>query len=107
MIQSHAQIGNLTYNAGEECYEALVTFHTDEGRLRVASSFHSNYGKRAVLHAHSANFVQPVKITDSFSKKITTCRHRYKIKKSPSYSLVGEFLALQGEKTERASDIGE
>lgn len=41
MIQSHAQIGNLTYNAGEECYEALVIFHTDEGRLRVASSFHA------------------------------------------------------------------
>ncbi|MBN9676062.1 hypothetical protein [Salipiger bermudensis] len=36
MTQSQAQIGNLTYNAADECYEALVTFHTDEGRIRVA-----------------------------------------------------------------------
>ncbi len=39
MTQSQAQIGNLTYNAADECYQALVTFHTDEGRIRVASSF--------------------------------------------------------------------
>lgn len=38
MTQSQAQIGNLTYNAADECYEALVTFHTDEGRIRVACS---------------------------------------------------------------------
>ena len=36
MTQSQAQIGNLTYNAADECYQALVTFHTDEGRIRVA-----------------------------------------------------------------------
>ncbi|MBY6004133.1 hypothetical protein KUV62_09455 [Salipiger bermudensis] len=39
MTQSQAQIGNLTYNAADECYQALVTFHTDEGRIRVASSY--------------------------------------------------------------------
>lgn len=39
MIQSSAQVGNLTYNAAENSFQALVTFHTDEGRLRVASSY--------------------------------------------------------------------
>lgn len=41
MTQSQAQIGNLTYNAADECYEALVTFHTDEGRIRVACTHSS------------------------------------------------------------------
>lgn len=38
MAQGHAQIGNLTYNAATAQHEALVTFQTAEGRLRVAAS---------------------------------------------------------------------
>ncbi|EIE50781.1 hypothetical protein AL036_08485 [Salipiger aestuarii] len=38
MAQSHAQIGNLTYNAATAQHEALVTFHTAGGRVRVAAS---------------------------------------------------------------------
>ncbi|APZ52335.1 hypothetical protein [Salipiger abyssi] len=39
MTQTPAQIGNLTYNAAEERFEALVTFYTDAGRLRVPSRY--------------------------------------------------------------------
>ena len=33
------QIGEITYNCAEECFEALVTFHTTYGPHRVASRF--------------------------------------------------------------------
>ncbi|MDO6586207.1 hypothetical protein Q4543_11845 [Salipiger sp. 1_MG-2023] len=38
MASSHPHIGNLVYNAAEARFEALVTFHTDEGRIRIPSS---------------------------------------------------------------------
>ncbi|CUH79940.1 hypothetical protein [Tropicibacter naphthalenivorans] len=33
------QIGDVSYNAADECFEALVTFHTDHGPRRVAASY--------------------------------------------------------------------
>ena len=39
MTESQTQIGDMRYNAAEQRFEALVTFHTDAGRVRVASSF--------------------------------------------------------------------
>jgi hypothetical protein len=39
MMETSSQIENLAYNAAEARFEALVTFHTDGGRLRVASSY--------------------------------------------------------------------
>ncbi|MCA0997500.1 hypothetical protein [Alloyangia pacifica] len=39
MTEMTTQIGEMRYNAAEGQFEALVTFHTDAGRLRVASSF--------------------------------------------------------------------
>lgn len=33
------QMGDVTYNAADQRFEALVTFHTDRGRVRVASHF--------------------------------------------------------------------
>lgn len=38
MAHSHPHIGNLTYNCAEARHEALVTFHTDDGRIRIAAS---------------------------------------------------------------------
>lgn len=39
MTQSKTQIGDVTYNAATQSFEALVTFHTDAGRMRIPSSF--------------------------------------------------------------------
>lgn len=33
------QIGDVHYNAADQCFEALITFHLNEGRVRVASQF--------------------------------------------------------------------
>lgn len=33
------RIHDVRYNAVEQCFEALVTLHTPQGRLRVASQF--------------------------------------------------------------------
>ncbi|WP_226625877.1 hypothetical protein [Alloyangia pacifica] len=39
MTEMRTQIGDMRYNAAEEQFEALVTFHGDAGRVRVASTF--------------------------------------------------------------------
>ncbi|WP_353473675.1 hypothetical protein PVT71_06425 [Salipiger sp. H15] len=39
MTEMRTQIGDMRYNAAEQQFEALVTFHSDAGRVRVASSF--------------------------------------------------------------------
>ncbi|MCA0941457.1 hypothetical protein LCM28_16420 [Salipiger pacificus] len=39
MTEMRTQIGEMRYNAAEEQFEALVTFHSSAGRTRVASSF--------------------------------------------------------------------
>lgn len=39
MYDIKTQIGDVRYNASEQCFEALVTFHTPTGRVRVAASF--------------------------------------------------------------------
>ncbi|SDH86527.1 hypothetical protein [Alloyangia pacifica] len=39
MTEMRTQIGEMRYNAAEEQFEALVTFHSDAGRVRVASTF--------------------------------------------------------------------
>ncbi|WP_417723020.1 hypothetical protein [Salipiger sp.] len=39
MTSTPTQLGEVTYNAAEQRFEALVTFHTDRGRVRVASFF--------------------------------------------------------------------
>ena len=49
MTESQTQIGDMRYNAAEQRFEALVTFHTDAGRVRVASSFDA--GTKAASHA--------------------------------------------------------
>ncbi len=41
MQTSRTQIGEISYNAGTQSFEALVTFHTAEGRLRVPATFMS------------------------------------------------------------------
>lgn len=39
MQTSRTQIGDVTYNAATQSFEALVTFHTESGRVRVAAEF--------------------------------------------------------------------
>ncbi|MBE9637625.1 hypothetical protein [Salipiger mangrovisoli] len=39
MTEMRTQIGEMRYNAAEEQFEALVTFHSDAGRVRLASTF--------------------------------------------------------------------
>ncbi|MGY9047815.1 hypothetical protein P775_20575 [Puniceibacterium antarcticum] len=39
MQTSRTQIGDVTYNAATQSYEALVTFHTQAGRVSVAAAF--------------------------------------------------------------------
>ncbi|MFZ5964139.1 hypothetical protein ACOXXX_14430 [Thalassococcus sp. BH17M4-6] len=39
MTQTKTQIGDVTYNASAQAFEALVTFYTDAGRVRVAASY--------------------------------------------------------------------
>ena len=39
MNELKTQIGEVRYNAAEQCFEALVTFHTDAGRVRVVADF--------------------------------------------------------------------
>ncbi|SNR48928.1 hypothetical protein [Puniceibacterium sediminis] len=41
MQTSRTQIGDVTYNAATQSFEALVTFHTKAGRVRVAAEFHA------------------------------------------------------------------
>ena len=37
MRSMKTQIGDVTYNAATQSFEALVTFYTDAGRIRVAA----------------------------------------------------------------------
>ncbi|KMK65297.1 hypothetical protein [Puniceibacterium sp. IMCC21224] len=39
MDKNKTQIGSVSYNAATQSFEALVTFHTDQGRVRVASQY--------------------------------------------------------------------
>ncbi|MGR3270991.1 hypothetical protein [Thalassococcus profundi] len=39
MTQTKTQIGDVTYNAMTQSFEALVTFYTDAGRVRVAAAY--------------------------------------------------------------------
>lgn len=39
MDEIKTQIGEVRYNAAAQCFEALVTFHTPSGRVRVAAQF--------------------------------------------------------------------
>ncbi len=39
MMNAKTQIGDVTYNAATQCFEALVTFYTERGAVRVASTF--------------------------------------------------------------------
>ncbi|MFW2544115.1 hypothetical protein ACN2XU_15885 [Primorskyibacter sp. 2E107] len=41
MSRSKTEIGEIRYNAVEQCFEALVTFHGTTGTRRVPSSFHA------------------------------------------------------------------
>lgn len=41
MTQTKTQIGDVTYNAANQAFEALVTFYTDAGRIRVASRYNA------------------------------------------------------------------
>jgi hypothetical protein len=41
MQTNRPQIGDVTYNAATQCFQALVTFHTQAGRIRVAAEFRS------------------------------------------------------------------
>ncbi len=45
MQTSRTQIGDVTYNAANQCFQALVTFHTQGGRVRVAAEFESSLGE--------------------------------------------------------------
>ncbi|WP_157772664.1 hypothetical protein [Pseudoponticoccus marisrubri] len=38
MAHNTPQIGTITYNAAEACFEALVTLHTATGLQRIAAS---------------------------------------------------------------------
>lgn len=39
MCESTSRIEQVRYNAAEQCFEALVTLHTDTGAVRVASRY--------------------------------------------------------------------
>ena len=39
MNEFKTQIGDVRYNAVDQCFEALVTFYTPSGRVRVAAQF--------------------------------------------------------------------
>ncbi|WP_146592381.1 hypothetical protein [Puniceibacterium confluentis] len=42
MQTSRTQIGDVTYNAVTQSFEALVTFHTQAGRIRVAAQYEAS-----------------------------------------------------------------
>lgn len=41
MQTSRTQIGDVSYNAASQSFQALVSFHTQGGRVRVAAEFES------------------------------------------------------------------
>ncbi len=76
MTSGHAQIGNLTYNAATARHEALVTFHTEDGRLRVAAS------TDAPLDAE-ADDVRRMLISDALRGQREPDRLRSRLKSTP------------------------
>ncbi|SEL90062.1 hypothetical protein SAMN05444413_1218 [Roseivivax marinus] len=39
MYQSRPSVSDLRYNAASSAFEGIVTFHSESGRIRMASSF--------------------------------------------------------------------
>lgn len=39
MSHTSTQVGNVSYNAAEKQFEALVTFHTSDGKVRIESHY--------------------------------------------------------------------
>lgn len=74
MSRSKTEIGEIRYNAAEQCFEALVSFHGDTGTRRVPSSFFAPLDTefevigKGLMQAAKAHINRPEKMKSRLEK---------------------------------------